>query len=84
MAVAELELRVAALEAEMARLKERLEKSSRSPGDWLGDLYGVFADDPIYEEAMRLGREYRESLRPKAPSKPAHKATKKLMKGRRR
>jgi hypothetical protein len=22
-------------------------------------------DDPVYEEAMRLGREYRQSLRPK-------------------
>jgi hypothetical protein len=84
MAVAELELRVAALETELARLKERVEKSSGSQGDWLDDIYGVFTNDPIYEEAMRLGREYRESLRPKAPRKLARKATNKRLKGRRR
>jgi hypothetical protein len=65
MAVAEIELRVAALEAEMARVKEQLEKSAGSQGDWLDEIFGVFDNDPIYEEAMRLGREYRESLRPK-------------------
>lgn len=64
MAAAELELRVAALEAEMARVKEQLDKSAGSQGDWLDEIFGAFDHDPIYEEAMRLGREYRESLRP--------------------
>ena len=80
MAVQEIELRVAALEAEVARLKEQVEKVAPSKGDWLDEIYGVFDNDPIYEEAMRLGREYRESLRPKAARKPAHKTAKKAMK----
>ncbi len=69
MAVAEIELRVAALEAEMARVKEHLEKPAPAQGDWLDEIFGVFDHDPIYEEAMWLGREYRESLRPKAARK---------------
>ncbi len=86
MAVQEIELRVAALEAEVARLKEQLEKVAPSKGDWLDEIYGAFANDPDFEEAMRLGREYRESLRPKANRKPvrktAKKAVRKSVKGR--
>jgi hypothetical protein len=80
MAVANIELRVAALEAELARVKEQLEKPAPAQGDWLDEIYGVFADDPIHEKAMRLGREYRESLRPGAAKKPARKTAKKLAK----
>jgi len=83
MAAAELELRVTALEAEMAQVKEQLGKSAPAQGDWLDEIFGVFDHDPIYAEAMRLGREYRESLRPKAVRKPARKAAKKAVKGRR-
>jgi hypothetical protein len=57
-----LEERVAALEAEVARLKQKLEGNSKS---WTDEIAGIFANDPAFEEAMRLGREYRESLRPK-------------------
>jgi hypothetical protein len=84
MAVPGIEHRVAALEAEVARLKKKLEKAYPSQGDWLDEIYGAFADDPHFEEAMRLGREYRESLRPGASRKPARKAAKKVVKGRRR
>lgn len=64
MAALEIEIRVAALEAEMAKLKEQLSQSDTVQGDWLDEIFGVFDNDPIYEEAMRLGREYRESFRP--------------------
>jgi hypothetical protein len=65
MATTSLEARMAVLEAEVARLKEQLaaqKPSTASP--WWERIYGMFADSPAYEEAMRLGREYRESLRP--------------------
>ena len=84
MAVPGIEHRVAALEAEVARLKKKLEKAIPAQRDWLDEIYGAFADDPHFEEAMRLGREYRESLRPAASRKPARKAAKKVVKGRRR
>jgi hypothetical protein len=65
MATMKLKDRVAALEAEVARLKVQLESSNRNSKDWVDKIAGSFANDPIYEEAMRLGRQYRESLRPK-------------------
>jgi hypothetical protein len=67
MASVDLEQRVAALEAEVARLKERLEGASTPSRPGWEQIVGTFADDPAYEEAMRLGREYRESFRPKPP-----------------
>jgi hypothetical protein len=64
MAVVSLKERVAVLEAEVARLKERLaEGRSQAIVPWWEQIYGTLADSPEYEEAMRLGREYRESLR---------------------
>lgn len=72
MAARELEARVAALEAEMAYLKQKLDTVTKPAKPWWEEIYGTFADDPMYEEAMRLGREYRESLRPK----PATRSTK--------
>ena len=74
MAVPGIEHRVAVLEAEVARLKEQLAKVAPPQGDWLDEIYGAFENDPIYEEAMRLGREYRESLRPKPRSKQSKRA----------
>jgi hypothetical protein len=69
MAAGSLKQRVEALEVEVARLKARIEAKEK-PGDpWLEKVWGSFANDPIYEEAMRLGREYRESLRPKPAKK---------------
>jgi hypothetical protein len=76
MALSEIELRVAALEAEMVRVKKRLEEGPVEPGDWLSEIYGAFANDSHFEEAMRLGRKYRESLRPKATVRAARKPPK--------
>ena len=59
MAVRELELRVATLEQEMARLKSKADRR------WWEKIAGTFDDDPTYEEAMALGREYRQAQRPK-------------------
>ena len=84
MAIPRIESRVAALEAEVARLKRRLSSPTDRRGEWLEEISGVFTDDAIHQEAMRLGREYRESLRPKAPAKARRKTAKRPAKGRAR
>ncbi|OAI47759.1 hypothetical protein AYO44_08950 [Planctomycetaceae bacterium SCGC AG-212-F19] len=60
-----LEQRVAALEAEVASLKAKLEGKAGASAPWWHQIAGTFANDPLYEEAMRLGREWRQSFRPK-------------------
>lgn len=82
MAAPALALRVSALEAEVAQMKEQLAKTTDPSGDWLDDIFGAFDNDPHFAEAMRLGREYRESLRPKPRRKPASKKARKAVKGR--
>ena len=63
-----LEHRVAALEKQIARLQRGQKLNTDSGRPWLDDLYGKFTGDPIFEQAMRLGRKYRRSLRPLARS----------------
>ena len=64
MADSNVEARLAALEAEVEQLKGRLNAGApKQP--WWETIVGTFKDDPMFEEAMQLGREYRESLRPK-------------------
>lgn len=50
------------LEAEATELESKTEIDlSSSP--WWKQISGTFADSSVYDEAMRLGREYRNSLR---------------------
>ena len=56
----QLEERVALLEAEVARLKNKLEPASGS-APWWEKIVGTFTDNAAYDEAMQLGREYRAS-----------------------
>ena len=55
-----LEDRVSALEAQVAHLL-----ADKKPADakvpWWQQQYGAFQDDEIYDDAMRLGAEYRRS-----------------------
>ena len=58
----EIEKRLAVLEAEVALLKSKAEKKVETNElPWWKQIIGTFADNPAHEEAMRLGREYRES-----------------------
>jgi len=65
MAAPEIELRVAALEAKIDEIQRFLKAVAPDTRPWWEHVVGAFADDPAFEEAMRLGRKYRESLRPK-------------------
>jgi hypothetical protein len=66
MTSARLEQRVAALEAAVAKLQSKLEEREPSK-PWWEQIAGTIEDDPIYERAMRLGQQYRQSLRPTSP-----------------
>jgi hypothetical protein len=69
MASIKLDERVAALEKDVARLKGLLDekKAPQQPG-WR-KIVGSFANDPAFDQAMRLGRKWRESFRPKKSRK---------------
>jgi hypothetical protein len=66
MATGTLEERVSAVEQELAEIKQQLvSRSEAASPPWWEKIAGTFAASEHYDEAMRLGREYRESLRPK-------------------
>lgn len=56
----EIEKRLEILEAEVALLKSKVEKKNDSEKPWYKQI-PKFGGNPAYEEAMKLGREYRES-----------------------
>jgi hypothetical protein len=58
-----VEERLAILEAEVAQLKQQLAVKTSDNSPWWDKIVGSFANDPAYDEAMKLGREYRQSLR---------------------
>ncbi|MGD0516518.1 MAG: hypothetical protein ABSA26_03200 [Thermoguttaceae bacterium] len=61
MSPTELEKRVAILEKELTKLKNRVE--TVEPGKpWWERITGTFEKDPVYEQAMKLGRNYRQAL----------------------
>lgn len=60
-----LEERLANVEQELADLKKQIEHNGSKPVPWWEERFGAFEGSKEYELADRLGREYRESLRPK-------------------
>ena len=63
--MASMEQRMRALEEEVAELKAKLVKTASTKRPWW-EISRIFAGDPDFLEAMRLGREYREASRPKS------------------
>ena len=61
MATTELEIRVTVLKKELAQLKEKLAKDDKSV-PWWQQISGQFSESDNFDEAMRIGREYRKSL----------------------
>lgn len=55
-----LEERVNALEAQVAHLMAD-KQAANTEVPWWQQRYGAFQDDEMYDEAMRLGAEYRRS-----------------------
>jgi len=65
MAAETMEARLSTLEREIAQIKRLLRSKSVPTQPWWERIAGVFEDDPVFEQAMKLGRQYRESLRPR-------------------
>lgn len=62
MSLQALEERLAALETKVERLVEKSSpEATTAEKPWWEQIRGQFKDDPLYDEAMRLGREWRES-----------------------
>ncbi len=59
----QIELRLAALEQELTQMKAGMTDSSRSPKKrpWWIEMSGSGADNPLFEDAVRYGQEWRDS-----------------------
>ena len=64
----DLAQRVTDLEAAVSNFKGKF-AALATVQPWWEQIVGTFADDPIYDEAMKLGRHYRQSLRPKVSTR---------------
>jgi hypothetical protein len=58
-----VEQRLEILEAEVAFIKNQLKIAPPMTKPWWEKIVGTFVNNPAYDEAMQLGREYRESQR---------------------
>lgn len=72
MTLEEMEKRIIALEAELARVKAQQEPNKADP-KWVAAQSGRFANDAGFDEIVRLGREYRKSQKPRAAKKSVRK-----------
>jgi hypothetical protein len=63
MTLKELDARITRLEQAFESLRTQTVKPEPKEPWWISGA-GRFANDPIFDEIVRLGREYRESLRP--------------------
>jgi hypothetical protein len=64
MTVSQLAQRLTVLEKAFEQLKAQVDRSCSPARRWWLEDAGRFADDPVFDEIVRLGQEYRKSLRP--------------------
>ena len=57
----QLETRVAILERELAQMKQMVAESLQDKEPWWLKIAGTFENDPTFDEAVRLGQEWRKS-----------------------
>ena len=57
-----IEERVTLLEQEMRKVKTQNKSKDTRP--WWEQRFGAFKDDPLYDEAMKAGEEYRKAQVP--------------------
>jgi hypothetical protein len=58
-----VEQRLAALEQQVAELKQRLDQLAPSQRNWIEEISGCMKDYPEFEEVVRLGAEWRRAQR---------------------
>lgn len=56
MTIEQLEQRLSELERQFAEMQSK----SVQPPSSVEDTFGMFADDPVFDEIVELGREYRK------------------------
>ena len=66
----EIEQRLAILEKAVAALQKQAQAAHDNP--WRS-IIGHFANDPIYDEIIRLGREYRDAQHPDRKKKKSQR-----------
>ena len=64
MSLLEVEERLTRLEAEFEQMKAKLPAETNDALPWWDQIYGVFKDDSLFDEAEKQGRAWRESQRP--------------------
>ena len=61
MATAEIEARLSRLEEKMAKMEQAQETPADNSHEWLNRVFGIFANDPEFDEAVKAGQEWRKS-----------------------
>jgi hypothetical protein len=56
----QLEVQVATLETELTQMKQMVSGALREKVPWWLKVAGSFEDDPTFNEAVRLGQEWRK------------------------
>jgi hypothetical protein len=64
MSSAQIERRLEALEKAVKSLEQQFKQVVGPTGRWWVEYAGRFANDPDFDDIVRLGRQYREAQRP--------------------